>query len=58
MYEKTVGSSVGPTKFDTICVVANFDTTREHDSGFCGFGLSIIVLTGVTRLVCLFVPHV
>ena len=42
MYEKTIGSSVGPAKFDTTCVVANFDTTREHDTGFCGFRLSII----------------
>ena len=49
MYEKTVGSNVG---------LAKFDITREHDTSFYGFGLSIIVLTRVTRLVCLFVPHV
>ena len=46
MYEKTVRSSVG---------LAKFDTTHEHDTGFNGFGLSIIMLTRVTRLVCLFV---
>ena len=32
--------------------------TREHDTGFYGFELSIIMLTRVTSLVCLFVPHV
>ena len=43
IFEKTLGSSVGLAKFDTTCVVAKFHTTREHHTGFCGFGLSIIV---------------
>ena len=43
IFEKTVGSSVGPAKFDMTRVVAKFDMTREYDTGFCGFELSIIV---------------